>query len=237
MTTVERWNVFELTLTGPWEGNPYLDVSFGARFRYGHREISVDGFYDGDGTYCVRFMPDTQGEWHFETFGSDESLAGKSGSFGCVAPSEDNHGPVQVADRYHFSYADGGPYYQVGTTCYAWVHQDEDLEEMTLQTLASAPFNKLRMCLFPKHYAYNQNEPQHHLFERDEEGDLDWERFNPAFFGHLEERILALRDLGIQADLILFHPYDRWGYAEMPAEADDRYLRYVVARLAAYRNV
>ncbi|MCP6468176.1 hypothetical protein NL473_29315, partial [Klebsiella pneumoniae] len=27
------------------------------------------------------------------------------------------------------------------------------------------------------------------------------------------------------------------GFDEMPAEADDRYLRYVVARLAAYRNV
>ena len=46
-----------------------------------------------------------------------------------------------------------------------------------------------------------------------------------------------MRDLGIEADIILFHPYDRWGYSEMPAEVDDRYLRYVVARLAAYRNV
>jgi hypothetical protein len=46
-----------------------------------------------------------------------------------------------------------------------------------------------------------------------------------------------LRDLGIEADLILFHPYDRWGFASMDAATDDRYLRYVVARLAAYRNV
>ena len=36
---------------------------------------------------------------------------------------------------------------------------------------------------------------------------------------------------GIEADLILFHPYDRWGYSNMGAENDDRYLRYVVARL------
>jgi hypothetical protein len=41
----------------------------------------------------------------------------------------------------------------------------------------------------------------------------------------------------IEADIILFHPYDRWGYSEMPAEVDDRYPRYAVARLAAYRNV
>jgi hypothetical protein len=37
--------------------------------------------------------------------------------------------------------------------------------------------------------------------------------------------------------VILFHPYDGWGFKSMPAEADDRYLRYAVARLSAYRNV
>jgi hypothetical protein len=46
-----------------------------------------------------------------------------------------------------------------------------------------------------------------------------------------------LRDLGIEADIILWHPYDRWGFAEMGAENDDRYLRYAIARLSAYRNV
>ena len=39
--------------------------------------------------------------------------------------------------------------------------------------------------------------------------------------------------------MILFHPYDggHWGFDRMPPEADDRYLRYLVARLSAYRNV
>ncbi len=40
-------------------------------------------------------------------------------------------------------------------------------------------------------------------------------RPNPAFFAHLEQRIADLRALNIEADLILFHPYDRWGYATM----------------------
>ena len=45
--------------------------------------------------------------------------------------------------------------------------------------------------------------------------------------------------LGVQADVILFHPYDedRWGFDRMPAGIDARYVRYVVARLAAYRTV
>jgi hypothetical protein len=45
--------------------------------------------------------------------------------------------------------------------------------------------------------------------------------------------------LGIEADLILFHPYDfgAWGFDHMPPEVNDRYLRYLVARLSAFRNV
>ena len=43
--------------------------------------------------------------------------------------------------------------------------------------------------------------------------------------------------MGIEADLILFHPYDRWGFADMPKETDLAYLRYAVARLAGFRNV
>jgi hypothetical protein len=93
------------------------------------------------------------------------------------------------------------------------------------------------MCVFPKSYAYNANEPVYYPFPRDAAGHNDLSRFNPQFFQHLEKRIADLEGLGIEADLILFHPYDRWGYASLPAEVNDRYLRYTVSRLAAYRNV
>jgi hypothetical protein len=144
-----------------------------------------------------------------------------------------------VRNTFHFAYADGTPYFPVGTTCYAWTHQPAALEEETLKTLAHAPFNKLRMCVFPKFYAYNRGEPPRYPFEGTPPDRWDLSRFNPAFFRHLEARIGQLRDLGIEADLILFHPYDKghWGFDRMPADADDRYLRHVVARLAAYRNV
>ena len=93
------------------------------------------------------------------------------------------------------------------------------------------------MCIFPKRYTYNANEPIYYPFPRTASGENDLTRFNPAFFHHLETRIADLQALHIEADLILFHPYDRWGYSKMPSDADDRYLRYVVARLAAFRNV
>ncbi|MDI7275962.1 MAG: DUF5060 domain-containing protein [Anaerolineae bacterium] len=234
---VERWGIHEIVLQGPQEGNPFLEVSLSAEFAYGHRVVPVDGFYDGDGVYRIRFMPDTPGTWRYVTRSNAPALDGRTGELLCTDPSPGNHGPVRVRGTYHFAYGDGAPYFPIGTTCYAWVHQGDALEEQTLATLRGSPFNKLRMCVFPKDYAYNKNEPVYYPFEPGPSGGWDLTRFSPPFFRHLEQRIGQLRDLGIEADLILFHPYDRWGYSDMGAEADDRYLRYVVARLSAFRNV
>jgi hypothetical protein len=236
---VQRWGTFDLALRGPHDGNPFCDVTLSARFQQGQRAVEVEGFYDGDGTYRVRFMPDAPGEWTYRTRSNRKELDGRTGRLTCVPPAPGNHGPVRVRDRHHFGYADGTPFFPVGTTCYVWNHQGERLEVRTLKTLRAAPFNKIRMCVFPHRYAYNQNEPIYYPFEGKPPRWWDFTRFNPKFFRHLERRIAGLRALGIEADLILFHPYDRghWGFDRMAAADDDRYLRYVVARLAAYRNV
>jgi hypothetical protein len=238
-STVEKWGVFEVALSGPTNGNPFIDVQFSARFSQGTNSIETEGFYDGNGIYRVRFMPEQQGEWHYATESSSPELNGRTGTFSITQPSSGNHGPVHVAHIYHFAYADGTPYEELGTTCYGWVHQNEALQEETLQTLASAPFNKLRMCVFPKWYDWNTNEPILYPYAGTPPSTWDFTQFNPKYFQHLEQRILDLQKLGIQADVILFHPYDtgHWGFDRMPAAADDRYLRYVVARFSAYRNV
>lgn len=235
---VERWACFELAWRGPADGNPFVDVELSATFRHKARGLRVDGFYDGGGTYRVRFMPDADGLWSYETQSNCPELDGQTGEFECVAPEPGNHGPVLVDDAFHFVYADGTPHHNFGTTSYGWIHQPEALVETTLATLREAPFTKLRMCVFPKTYKYTTNEPQRHPFEPAPDGKgWDYTRFNPAFFRNLEQRVAQVRDLGIEADIILFHPYDRWGYATMPPAADDRYLRHVIARLAAFRNV
>jgi hypothetical protein len=236
---VEQWGIFEIVLDGPSAGNPFVEVELSARFSQGERSLTVAGFYDGDGVYRVRFMPPSRGRWRYEIRSNRPGLNGKAGTFTAAKPSRGNHGPVRVRNTYHFAYADGTPYFPVGTTCYAWTHQGDKLQEQTLATLKAGPFNKLRMCVFPKWYAYNRAEPASYPFLGTPPARWDFTRFNPAFFRHLEKRIGQLRDLGIEADLILFHPYDKghWGFDRMGAAADDRYVRYGVARLAAYRNV
>jgi hypothetical protein len=238
--SVEQWGVFELTLKGPSKGNPFTNVTLSARFTQGTNAMVANGFYDGDGIYRVRFMPETQGKWAYRTASNVRKLDGRNGSFTVTAPSLENHGPVRVAHTFHFAYADGQPYEELGTTCYVWEWQPEALQQQTLNTLAGAPFNKLRMCVFPKHYVWNTNEPVLYPFPGTRAAkDWDFTRFNEKYFQHLEQRVRDLQKLGIEADIILFHPYDTgyWGFDRMPADADDRYLHYVVARLSAYRNV
>lgn len=233
----ERWGVFEIELRGPAHGNPFVDVELSAEFASGGRTQRALGFYDGEGVYRIRFMPDAEGEWTYRTKSNARSLDGIAGRFGVKPASPGNRGPVRVRNTFHFAYEDGTPYLPFGTTCYVWNHQGEELEERTLKTLAASPFNKMRMCVFPKSYLFNENEPVYYPFEGSIEEGWDYRRFNPAFFRHLERRIADLGRLGIEADLILFHAYDRWGFSEMGRAADDRYLRYIVARLSAFRHV
>ena len=236
---VEQWGAAEIELAGPQDGNPFVDVELSATFRQGMRSLQVAGFYDGDGKYKIRFMPDAVGSWEYETRSNRSTLSGKTGKVQAVAPKPGNRGPVGVRNTWHFAYADGTPFWQVGTTSYSWTNQPAALQEQTLRTLAAAPFNKLRMGVFPKRHAFNTNEPPLYPFEGKAPAQWDFSRFNPAFFRNFEQRVGRLRDLGIEADIILFHPYDKghWGFDAMPAAANERYLRYIVARLAAYRNV
>ena len=47
--------------------------------------------------------------------------------------------------------------------------------------------------------------------------EWDFTRFNPAYFAHVEACVDKLAGIGVEADLILFHPYDggRWGIYRM----------------------
>ena len=254
-TGTERWGMVEITLPGRTDGNPFIDYTIAGRFTGGEEDVTVPGFYDGNGQYRVRFMPSCTGEYRYTVSGTFSDRE-ESGSFRVTEPSEGNHGPVRVAARYHFAYADGTPFYPLGTTCYVWTQQPDERIEETLRSLKASRFNKIRFCILPKHYDYNLGEPRTYPFEgtpmdssvltkenfgeytgKAEGNHFDLTRPNPAHFRHLERCILALQAIGVEADLIVMHPYDRWGFSCMDRQADDLYWNYVLARFSAFRNV
>ena len=71
---VERWDIFEITLQGPKEGNPFV-------------EQWVKGVSRGKNETSASF-----------------SQALTSGSFTVVPATGNNHGPVRVANGHHFAW-------------------------------------------------------------------------------------------------------------------------------------
>lgn len=250
--TIEKWGIFELTFSLPETEalfqNPFLEGELKARFQNGYHTLTVDGFYDGDGVWKLRFMPQHTGEYQYTVFSNLPSLNKTTGSFLCREPAQGNHGPVRVAKKFHFAYEDGTPLFVLGTTAYAWTTSSPETRRKTVESVASYGFNKLRMGFFPKHLKAQkltevtidiaQDPPD--LPFAGEAGSLDFTRPNPAYFRRFEEDVAALLERGIEADVILFHFYDfdRWGINPGMSERDDLfYVRYLAARLSAFRNV
>lgn len=219
METIEKWKRYELTLKGSTDGNPFRDVELTATFNINNHPVTVDGFYDGNGIYKVRYMPESIGNYTVITHSNISELDGKTASFEVTEASHDNHGPVRVSGKTHFAYADGSRYIPFGTTAYAWTVQPKKVQEETLATLKENKFNKIRMLVFPKSYSYNEEEPELYPFEgflRYKRGANDWifnaketgfdyTRPNPKYFRNLENNL--------------------------------EYLKYIIARLASYKNV
>ena len=55
---VQQWDIFELALEGPDTENPFTDINLTGEFTCNGRTIVQEGFYDGNGIYKIRVMPD-----------------------------------------------------------------------------------------------------------------------------------------------------------------------------------
>ena len=90
MITVGQWDWCDVELAGPAGGNPFVDVDIAARFSLdvgdGGRDhhLSVPGFYDGDGTYRIRFMPTRPGTWRYRTTSNVPDTTAPTGADGRI---------------------------------------------------------------------------------------------------------------------------------------------------------
>lgn len=224
---MNQFEMCELIFKGPMLTEHYADIDLTATISHADAAVTVKGFYAGNGVYKIRFLPKTTGIYAYEVRGCISA----SGTVEVMTGQ--NHGMV-VTKEQHFSYEDGTVYHPFGTTVYAFAHQEEKLVEETFRTLSENPFNKIRLCVFPKDYDYNKNEPEYYPFEKQSDGTWDVNRPCFAFWDKFEEKMCRLSRMGIQVDLILFHPYDRWGFIQLSMEDSIIYLDYLLRRFAAY---
>lgn len=264
--SVQQWGVFEVVQTGPVDSptfNAFTGVAGNATFTHesSGTALTALSFYDGDngagqGVWRTRFSPSLLGVWAYETASSSSLMPALKGTLTVTPPAEGDHGPVGVSatNPRALAYADGTPHFSVGSTSYAWMHIGDANANETLASLRGSPFNKLRMTLTPKYYPWTHLEPPSGFFAFPQvkplsppcticcpaqNGTFDLTRFALPFWRTVEGHVAAMAAMGVNADLILFHPYDggHWGLDCNPEEVDHAYIRYAAARLSAFSNV
>ena len=203
--------------------------------RNGGRTIIVQGFFDGDNLYRLRFSPPKEGRWHYTTASSHAAMHGRTGKFLVIPAPASKRGPVSPRS-FGLYHADGSPHFSVGTTAYAWPSQPAAVRQQTLETLRKGFFNKVRMSPFPKRYQYNNANPVEAgaAFEilpgsaasdpsvwgcvgptcPPTNGSFNLRRFNVTFWRNFEGLVQQMGEMNVIADIILFHPYDggHWGF-------------------------
>ena len=239
------WGIAEIVLASDTpHAHPFRDVDLTVSFRSpGGREVVVRGFHDGGRVWRARLMPDEEGAWGYTTSSGDPQLDAITGTIDVGPAPADSHGPVRVAEGRHFAYADGTPYFLLGTTLYGGLTGGAAETNRTVSRLVDSPFTKARFMMFGG--LLTSPATARPPFERDASGALDFTRPDPAFYRELENGLAQVHALGVEADLILFVPYFDAvirGAADanpstMGQDADEWYVRYVVSRLAAFSNV
>jgi hypothetical protein len=238
---VARWEMHEFELHGRSHvENPFCDAALVGEFTSPSGKMTIaEGFYDGGDTWRLRFTPDEEGEWRYLLRGEGVELH-QRGRLRCTAAR--GHGPIRVHpdNPYTFAHADGTPFFPMGDTCYG-LYSDSPITRVLrmeyLQTRRSQRFNFVRLGIIhsPTH---GQTDPAYWPWGgTPEKPDLD--RFNPRFFDGLDELLVDMQVVGMNAELIVLNYYltPFTDVKVWTSQRERQWLRYVTARYAAFPNV
>jgi hypothetical protein len=242
-----QWGRFEMQFnsTAAYD-NPFQEVTLKVVFSPpSGRQRIVDGFWDGDSVWRVRFSPDEIGVWHYTTICSDENNRGlhtQEGAFTCGQPSGmtrfERHGGVRLSDnRRHLVHADGTPFLWIGDTAWngplratpdEWRHY---LGERVRQKFTAVQWVATQWLASP-----NGDIHGNCAYTGIEEITI-----NPAFFQRLDQQVDAITRAGLLNVPVLlwaaeWHSHDENlsnpGFS-LPEDQAILLARYMVARWSA----
>ena len=137
--TAETWRAVELCFESEKRyDDPFADVTLDLLLYGNGRLYTVPGFWDGGGTWRVRFVCPAAGTWQCRTVCSDETnaaLHGRTAQVDCAPYSGEldiyQHGFVttRYGEKY-LTYEDGTPFYYLGDT--HWELAQETLEMVSV---------------------------------------------------------------------------------------------------------
>lgn len=241
MMPVHRWGRFEGVLESARSyEHPVHELDVKVEFRSpSGRCDTVRAFWDGGRSWRVRYCPDEPGLWQARTLDAsgDSGLARWRASFRCVSYQGNNplyeHGAVRVAGNgRHLEHADGTPFFLLADTTWAGPMRSTPMEwDLYLADRATKRFSavlflptQFRACAGTRdgRRAYAGRDPF---------------RIDPAFYGHIDDRVDSMNDAGLLGMPLLLHAGAdttlNVGHDLGPDEAT-LLARYMVARYGAH---
>jgi hypothetical protein len=216
---VERWGRHVVSVAnGSHSGNPFeLEIEATFTHTLSGAELTLPGYYAGNDTWKIGFMPTEEGEWTWVTSSADGDLDGQTGSLTCVAST--SRGPL-AADGKKWRYADGGYVVPVGVFVQLMHGAGSTAEIEDFADFLQSNHIQLvnfRLC------------EQDICFDSVAARTMDltlWDR--------LEERLGILAERGIGVDVMLYT--DDGGKPSYGGESEEEafLVRYAVARLAGF---
>ncbi len=252
--SVEVYDFVEVTarVGAPDAGNPFTEASVTGSFGpAGSAErLRVDGFCDSpDGSvFRIRFMPSAPGDY---TYSVTYAQSKYEGTFQATAARR--RGPIRIDPQYrwHFIWEGTGEHYFFNGTTAFWLMgwRDERVIRYSLERLHRLEVNRVRVLLSGRSWTmYGEpvmNTGEFSIFlspwpavkadDYDHPG-FDYTRFNIDHWRRFERMLAFARE----RDMIISVIFDiADGKIHLAAGSDDerRYMRYAVARLAAFSNV
>jgi hypothetical protein len=256
--TVEVFDIFELSasLSSPDVANPFTDASFEGNFSLpaAGKSWHVSGFCDSPegSSFRIRFMPSDPGPYNFSII---YSQGGFSKSFEGQFQAKPSHrrGPVRMDPEYpwHFVWEGTGEHYFFnGTTAY-WLlgWKDDRIVQYSIERLQRLKINRLRVTLAGRTNVY-YGEPimQSDNFTMDLAAwpaqnihdflhpGFDYSRFNLPHWRRFESMLQFARDHDVIISIVL-DMNDSRIHPVAGSEDERRFLRYAVARFAAFSNI
>jgi hypothetical protein len=241
---VGLWDRFETAVTNARQyEDPFRDVRLDVTYsRPDGSTVDFWGFYDGDSTWRIRFMPDQTGEWRYEASFSD-GAEGLRGTFDVVPSELPGMLSVEEDNPIWFGFKDGEPLlvrsFHVGDRFFA-ENWDDPADEGDGEA-------RTRFLNWVQRQGYNMLSVASHYLNRDVDGrgarwdtpDLwlgDAERPEPAEYRKMETVLdtLAARHLMVYPFAGFFGKE-----SDYPRDEADRelYVRYTLARIAPYWNI
>ena len=210
------WNVVELAFQSDRHyDNPYTDVEVRVSFEFPTgEERTALAFWDGDGTWRVRFAPPVAGRWRWHSESSapdDAGLHGKTGEFQAVPYQGESpiraHGFLRVSDnRRGFVHDDGTPFFWLGDTVWS-ISAGATVEEWReyLAFRRAQGYNLVQINSLPQHDSSVTDYRKPFRIDGDE---WDVTRRNLDYFRTLDQLVAMTTDAGLfTAMVVLWFDY------------------------------